>query len=75
MKTFIIGLLFFLCFSLVKTYPQFNDIECGSTTTKNSSISATVGGKYKPSANVSGQFFRVLFVFAQFQSDTTVIPG
>lgn len=76
MKTFRIGLMLFLCFSLVQIYPQFNDIDCGSSTTlKNSSIFATIGGKYKPSANASGQFFRILFVFAQFQSDNETIPG
>jgi len=76
MKIFKITLLLFFCFVVFPLYPQFNDIVCGSSSTKGeSSIYAITGGKFKPSANASGQFFRILFVFAQFQSDTTVIPG
>lgn len=76
MKIFIITLLLFFSFLVTPLFPQFNDIVCGSTsTTENSPLFATVGGKYKPSANLSGQFFRVLFVFAQFQSDNEIIPG
>jgi len=36
---------------------------------------AVTGGKYKPSSNAPGQYFRVLFVFAQFESDATVISN
>jgi hypothetical protein len=76
MKIFIITLLLFFSFLVTPLFPQFNDIVCGSiSTTENSPLFATVGGKYKPSANLSGQFFRVLFVFAQFQSDNEIIPG
>lgn len=36
---------------------------------------ATIGGKYKPSSNSQGEYFRALYVFAQFASDTKVIPN
>lgn len=76
MKIFKITLMLFFSFFVIPLYPQFNDIVCGSSSAKGeSSIHAITGGKFKPSANASGQFFRILFVFAQFQSDTTVIPG
>ncbi len=76
MKIFKITLLLFFSFFVIPLYPQFNDIVCGSTSTNGESlIYAITGGKFKPSANASGQFFRVLFVFAQFQSDNETIPG
>lgn len=34
--------------------------------------SALAGGKYKPSSNQSGEYFRALFVFVQFEGDTEI---
>jgi hypothetical protein len=54
---------------------QTNDIPCFSTDSEEGELKAVVGGKFKPSANAPGEYFRALFVFAQFESDNNSIPN
>lgn len=49
---------------------QIPDINCSEVTLSKTAIEAQTGGKYKPSSNAPGQYFRILFVFAQFSGDT-----
>jgi hypothetical protein len=73
MKFFILLFVFNVLFIANDTYSQNIQINC-SATNENSGLQAVEGGLYKPSANASGEYFRALFVFAQFQSDTENIP-
>lgn len=69
MKTRI--LLFAVMFLVVVSYifPQTNNsIVCETETT--TAPGATTWGKYKPAQTATGEYFRVLIVYAQFASDT-----
>lgn len=70
MKTlfFTIVVLFIISFSAAEA--QIPDISCPEVPLNKSAIEAQVGGKFKPSSNSPGQYFRILFVFAQFSGDT-----
>lgn len=59
-----------------QVYTQVESFGCGSDALiEESSVTATIGGKYKPSSNAPGEYFRALYVFAQFASDTKEISN
>jgi hypothetical protein len=61
---------------MANTKAQVEDFVCTPITASGEAEQmATFGGRFKPSSNLPGQFFRALFVFAQFQSDTIEISG
>ena len=74
MKTIHKFLLLFLLFSF-SLVAQDLSITCNMSAGTPSTPYAATGGKYKPSANASGQYFRVLIIFAQFASDNQSISN
>lgn len=71
--TFIPLIILFFCYQVLA---QVQSLNCtAEQITQGSSIMATVGGKYKPSSNAPGEYFRALYVFAQFASDNNSISN
>lgn len=67
-------LAFFFVYS--QTFAQMKVLTCGlDPNIKSSSVMATIGGKYKPSSNSQGEYFKALYVFAQFASDNKIITN
>jgi hypothetical protein len=48
-------------------------LECQTTFNNQGSQRALTGGAYKPSSNATGQYFRALVVFVQFDQDNSVV--
>lgn len=73
-KFSIFVLTFFIVYA--QNFAQIEVLTCGlDPNIEQSSIMAAIGGKYKPSSNAPGEYFRALYVFAQFASDTKEIPN
>ncbi|MDR3625538.1 MAG: right-handed parallel beta-helix repeat-containing protein [Ignavibacteriaceae bacterium] len=68
---------FFFLFILFpfSLFAQDLSITCDMTAGIPSTPYATTGGRFKPSANAQGQYFRVLIVFAEFEGDNNVISN
>jgi M6 family metalloprotease-like protein len=66
-KRFLLFVIFFV-FAVVQNFPQsINQIVCETTTV--TEPGSTTYGLYKPAQTASGEYFRVLIVYAQFASD------
>ena len=75
MKIFMKNFLIFIFFSSF-LFAQVPVTKCDMTANiPQGTVYATTGGMYKPSANAPGQYFRILIVFAQFESDITDISN
>ncbi len=75
MKIFMKNFLIFIFFSYF-LFAQVPVTKCDMTANiPQGTVYATTGGMYKPSANAPGQYFRILIVFAQFESDITDISN
>lgn len=74
MKTNIIELLVIISLTTLSTNTsaQIYDIQCPDLVVTKFALEAQTGGKFKPSSNSPGQYLRILFVFAQFNGDTSV---
>jgi hypothetical protein len=75
MKPFIYLVLAFLLSSLSTLNSQeFEYYNCPEVQVNRNAQEAQFGGLYKPSITERGQYFRVLFVFAQFSDDNRTFP-
>ncbi len=74
-KLFIIIFLLISIFQIRAFAQTKNQIECSGILQPENNIMATVGGLFKPSSNLPGEYFRALIVFAEFQSDNNVIDN
>lgn len=70
MKNFILNIFLLIILSSGISFSQIPDITCTEVPVNKSAIEAQTGGKFKPSSNAPGQYFRILIVFAQFSGDT-----
>ncbi len=55
-------------------FAQNHNYICPDVQVNRQSIEVQTGGRYKPASNASGQYLRVLFVFAQFSGDNRTFP-
>jgi len=75
MKTFSKFFLLFVLFSLY-SFAQDLSVPCEmSANMPEGQTYAATGGRYKPSSNAPGQYFRILIVFAEFESDNSTIAN
>lgn len=70
MKNFILNTFLLIISYSGISFSQIPDITCTEVPVNKSAVEAQTGGKFKPSSNAPGQYFRILIVFAQFSGDT-----
>lgn len=70
MKQILLSFLISIIFLSESIKAQLPDIVCKEPLVNKFAIEAQTGGKYKPSNNAPGQYYRILIVFAQFSNDT-----
>ena len=62
-------ILFSILYSFETNSQQYDEAVCPILTINPKAPASQTGGKYKPASNLPGQYFRVLVVFVQFESD------
>jgi hypothetical protein len=72
MRKYAINILILILIVIISkiNFAQIPDIVCTEPQINKSAIEAQTGGLYKPSSTAPGQYFRILFVFAEFTGDT-----
>lgn len=70
----IVRILLFVFIFLVKSFAQETDFtQCNGTLTIEGEEIALEGGKFKPSSNAPGEYFRALVVYVQFVPDDNLV--
>lgn len=69
MKKHLLNLVIIVMVINSLVFAQIPDFHCSVVPVKKGALESQVGGKYKPSSNAPGQYFRILFVFVQFSGD------